>query len=80
MITIEQQLVVFMRAEQLQTFKACENDNNVSLVLADAEPFVTLSQTVTTGDLACIMESMEMMNPLLSEYTGTIETIHVDNG
>lgn len=47
---------------------------------AGAEPFVKLGDTVETGDVLCIVESMKMFNHIEAEFAGVIEAICVDNG
>ena len=46
----------------------------------DAEPFVRLGQTVSAGDVLCIIESMKMMNEIVAKQSGTISKILVGNG
>lgn len=46
----------------------------------DAEPFVALGQTVSAGDVLCIIESMKMMNEIVAKQSGTVSKILADNG
>ncbi len=45
----------------------------------DADPFVTVGQTVSVGDQLCIIEAMKLFNDIESEFDGTIEEILVAN-
>ncbi len=46
----------------------------------DAEPFVTVGQSVAPGDVLCIIESMKMMNEIKAEQAGVCTAILVENG
>ena len=46
----------------------------------DAEPFVKLGDTVSAGDIVCIIEAMKMMNEIESEFSGKIVEICVSDG
>lgn len=46
----------------------------------DAEPFVTVGQTVAKGDTLCIVEAMKMMNHIDAPVDGVIKAILVENG
>ena len=46
----------------------------------DAEPFVTVGQSVEPGDVLCIIESMKMMNEIKAEQAGVCSAIAVENG
>ena len=46
----------------------------------DAEPFVKLGDTVSAGDVVCIVEAMKMMNEIESEFSGKIVEICVEDG
>lgn len=46
----------------------------------DAEPFVKVGQSVSSGDTLCMVEAMKMFNQIESEFTGKIKRILVDNG
>ncbi|WP_019216082.1 acetyl-CoA carboxylase biotin carboxyl carrier protein [Legionella tunisiensis] len=46
----------------------------------DAAPFVTVGQTVKTGDTLCIVEAMKMFNEIEADRTGTVTAILVKNG
>ena len=46
----------------------------------DADAFVKVGDTVSTGDVLCIIEAMKLMNEIESEVSGTITKILVENG
>ena len=46
----------------------------------DKEPFVKLGDTVSTGDVVCIVEAMKLMNEIKAEHSGKITQICVKNG
>lgn len=46
----------------------------------DAEPFVKVGDTVTSGKVLCIIEAMKLMNEIESDVSGKIVKILVDNG
>ena len=46
----------------------------------DAEPFVTVGQTVKEGDVVCIVEAMKLMNEIEAEFSGKIVEIGVQDG
>jgi acetyl-CoA carboxylase biotin carboxyl carrier protein len=46
----------------------------------DAEPFVTVGKTVKKGDTIFIIESMKVMNEVLSEFDGVVKEIMVSDG
>ena len=45
----------------------------------DAAPFVNEGDTVSKGDVLCIIEAMKLMNEIEAEFSGTIKKILVDN-
>ena len=45
----------------------------------DADPFVNVGDTVKPGDVLCIIESMKVMNEIVSDVAGTIKQILVEN-
>jgi len=45
----------------------------------DADFYVKVGQTVTTGQTLCIIEAMKLMNELESEYNGKVVKIMVEN-
>lgn len=45
-----------------------------------AAPFVTVGQTVSTGQVVCIIEAMKLMNEIEAEVSGKITEICVKNG
>lgn len=42
--------------------------------------FVKVGDTVNTGDVVCIIESMKLMNEINSEFSGKVAEIYVENG
>ena len=46
----------------------------------DANPFVDVGSSVSTGDTLCIIEAMKLLNEIESEFAGTIKKIFVENG
>ena len=46
----------------------------------DAKPFVEVGQTVTQGEVVCIVEAMKLMNEIESEFSGKIVEICVQDG
>ena len=45
-----------------------------------AKPFAEVGQAVRKGDTLCIIEAMKMMNPIESEFDGTVAAILINNG
>lgn len=43
-------------------------------------PFVEVGQSVSTGDVLCIIEAMKIMNHIESDVSGVISKILVENG
>lgn len=46
----------------------------------DAKPFVEVGQTISQGDVVCIVEAMKLMNEIESEFSGKIVEICVKDG
>ena len=46
----------------------------------EAEPFVEVGQTVSKGDVVCIVEAMKLMNEIESEFSGNVVEICVEDG
>ncbi|MBR4289113.1 MAG: acetyl-CoA carboxylase biotin carboxyl carrier protein [Oscillospiraceae bacterium] len=46
----------------------------------NADPYVSLGDTVKKGQTLCIVEAMKLMNEICAEESGTIEKICVTNG
>ena len=46
----------------------------------DADPFVTVDQTIDEGQTVAIISAMKVMNEIKSEIAGTIREIFVENG
>ena len=44
------------------------------------KPFVDVGDSVSAGDVLCIIESMKMMNRVESDFAGQIAEVLVDNG
>ena len=45
----------------------------------DADPYVSLNQKVTNGQVVCIVEAMKLMNEIEAEASGRIVKILVEN-
>ncbi|MDC0662407.1 acetyl-CoA carboxylase biotin carboxyl carrier protein [Marinobacter sp. SS21] len=45
-----------------------------------AKSFVEVGQTVSAGEVICIVEAMKMMNQIEADKSGTVREILVDNG
>lgn len=45
-----------------------------------AAPFVTVGQTVSSGQVVCIIEAMKLMNEIEAEVSGKVTEICVKNG
>lgn len=41
----------------------------------NAQPFVSVGDTVKKGDVLCIIEAMKLMNEIVCEYDGVVEEI-----
>jgi acetyl-CoA carboxylase biotin carboxyl carrier protein len=46
----------------------------------DSEPFVSEGQTVSRGDVLCLIEAMKMFNQIESELSGTVAAVLVESG
>ncbi len=46
----------------------------------EAQPFVSMGQTVRVGDTLCIIEAMKMFNQIEADIAGTIVAILVESG
>ena len=46
----------------------------------DADAFVSVGQSIKTGDVVCIVEAMKMMNEIKSEISGKLVEICVEDG
>lgn len=46
----------------------------------DAEPFVSVGDTVKKGQTLAIVEAMKLMNEIESDYDGKIAEVYVQNG
>lgn len=45
----------------------------------DADPYVSLNQKVTVGQIVCLVEAMKLMNEIESEVSGRVAEILVKN-
>ena len=45
----------------------------------DADPYVSLNQNITVGQVVCIVEAMKLMNEIESEVSGRVRKIAVRN-
>ena len=46
----------------------------------DADPFVTVGDTIEAGETLCIVEAMKIMNEIEAEFSGTVKKILVEDG
>lgn len=46
----------------------------------DADPYVSLNEKITTGQVVCIVEAMKLMNEIESEQSGRVVEILAENG
>ena len=46
----------------------------------DADPYVSLNQKISVGQVVCIVEAMKLMNEIESEVSGRMAKICVGNG
>ncbi|MEW5794913.1 MAG: acetyl-CoA carboxylase biotin carboxyl carrier protein [Candidatus Zixiibacteriota bacterium] len=46
----------------------------------DADPYVSLNERITEGQVVCIVEAMKLMNEIESEVSGRVVKITVENG
>ncbi len=46
----------------------------------DSPPFVEEGQSVSKGDVLCIIEAMKIMNQIESDASGVISKLYVENG
>ena len=46
----------------------------------DAKPFVEVGQTISKGDVVCIVEAMKLMNEIESEFSGKVVEVCVEDG
>jgi len=46
----------------------------------DADPYVQVGDTVSTGTVLCIVEAMKLMNEIESDVSGKVVKILVENG
>lgn len=46
----------------------------------DAEPFVKVGDTISTGKVLCIIEAMKLMNEIESDVSGKVVEIKAQNG
>jgi acetyl-CoA carboxylase biotin carboxyl carrier protein len=45
----------------------------------DADPYVSLNEKITTGQVVCIVEAMKLMNEIESEVSGRVVKIMAEN-
>jgi acetyl-CoA carboxylase biotin carboxyl carrier protein len=45
-----------------------------------AHPFTEVGETVTKGQVLCIIEAMKLMNEITAEVDGVVTEVHVENG
>ena len=61
-----------VRAPMVGTFYASSSP--------EADPFVSMGQSVSAGDTLCIIEAMKMFNQIEADFSGTVVAILADNG
>lgn len=44
-----------------------------------ADAFITIGDTITSGQVIGIVEAMKLMNPIVSDVAGIVTELHVDN-
>ncbi|MBU5460970.1 acetyl-CoA carboxylase biotin carboxyl carrier protein [Anaerostipes sp. MSJ-23] len=83
------QEVCTVAAPEKDTDKAQVEGNQVTAPLVgtfyaapaeDADPFVSVGDTVKKGQVIGIVEAMKLMNEVESDYEGTVTDILVENG
>ena len=78
-------------AENASESKKAEKENNYITIKSpmigtfyrapgpDKEPFVKVGDTVSKGDVLCIIEAMKLFNEIESEYSGKIVKVLVED-
>ncbi len=78
-------------AEKASESKKAEKENNYITIKSpmigtfyrapgpDKEPFVKVGDTVSKGDVLCIIEAMKLFNEIESEYSGKIVKVLVED-
>ncbi len=78
-------------AEKTSESKKAEKENNYITIKSpmigtfyrapgpDKEPFVKVGDTVSKGDVLCIIEAMKLFNEIESEYSGKIVKVLVED-
>lgn len=83
------QEVCTVAAPEKDTDKAQVEGNQITAPLVgtfyaapaeDADPFVSVGDTVKKGQVIGIVEAMKLMNEVESDYEGTVTDILVENG
>ena len=46
----------------------------------DADPFAKVGDSISAGDVVCLIEAMKIFNEIKAEAGGTIQKILVSNG
>jgi len=46
----------------------------------NAAPFVEVGQSVSKGDVLCIIEAMKLLNQIEADVSGVIKSINIENG
>jgi len=67
----EEEDLYIVRAPIVGTFYRAPNPN--------AEPFVTIGDSIEPGRVVCIIEAMKLMNEIEAEASGEIAKIYVEN-
>lgn len=80
------------QAPQAEAAPTKDNDDNCRVITSpmvgvfytspspEADAYVSVGQTVKTGDVVCIIEAMKLMNEIPATESGTIVEVCVSNG
>lgn len=71
---------VAVDSSKVATIKSPMVGTYYSAPAPDADPYVSVNQKVTTGQVVCIVEAMKLMNEIESEFSGRVVKILVENG
>ncbi|MDD5080592.1 MAG: acetyl-CoA carboxylase biotin carboxyl carrier protein, partial [Candidatus Omnitrophica bacterium] len=69
---IENSNLVDIKSPMVGTFYAASSPG--------AKPYAAVGQSVSKGDVVCIVEAMKLMNEIKADVSGTITNILVENG
>lgn len=71
-VSVESAKTVTIKSPMVGTFYAAPSP--------DAAPYVSVNQSVTLGQVVCIVEAMKLMNEIESEYSGRVVKVLAENG